>query len=105
MYVVFLISKLDFEAHIFKPSTPMYQVLTHALADKANKTKFSLIFANVTSKDIILREELDALKTQYPDTINVVYTLDKPDKDWKGELFHMRAFRHSTTRAERLYPL
>lgn len=62
----------------------MHQVLTHALADKSNKTKFTLIFANVTPKDILLREEFDSLKAKYPDTFDVVYTLDKPDANWNG---------------------
>ncbi|KAJ3479103.1 hypothetical protein NLI96_g9288 [Meripilus lineatus] len=65
--------------------TPMYQVLVHALAERENKTKFTLIFANQTSQDILLKSEFDALKAKYPDTFNVVYTVDKADKDWKGE--------------------
>ena len=62
----------------------MYQVLTHALSDKSNKTKFTLLFSNVTEQDILLREEFDALAKRYPDTFKVVYYLDKGDKNWKG---------------------
>lgn len=65
-------------------STPMYQVLQHALSDPSNKTKFTLIFANVTPSDILLKEEFDALKSKHPDTFNVVYTVDKGDANWKG---------------------
>lgn len=65
-------------------STPMYQVLQHALSDPNNKTRFTLIFANVTPKDILLKEEFDALKAKHPNTFNVVYTVDKADSDWKG---------------------
>ncbi|KAF8581700.1 cytochrome-b5 reductase [Ramaria rubella] len=65
--------------------TPLYQILTFALSDKSNKTKFKLIFANVTEKDILLREEFDELKKKHPDTFDVVYVLDKPEKNWKGE--------------------
>ncbi|KAI0076826.1 cytochrome-b5 reductase [Panus rudis PR-1116 ss-1] len=64
--------------------TPMYQILEHALKEKDNKTKFTLIFANVTPKDILLKEEFDSLKKKYPDTFNVVYTVDKAEPDWKG---------------------
>ncbi|KIP04343.1 hypothetical protein PHLGIDRAFT_20004 [Phlebiopsis gigantea 11061_1 CR5-6] len=64
--------------------TPMYQVLQHALADPSNKTKFTLLFANVTPKDILLKEEFDSLKAKHPDTFNVIYTVDKPDEGWKG---------------------
>ena len=62
----------------------MYQVLQHALSDPQNKTKFTLIFANVTPKDILLKEEFDALKAKHPNTFNVVYTVDKPDDSWNG---------------------
>jgi len=64
--------------------TPLYQVVTHALSDRTNKTKFKLIFANVTEEDILLKEEFDALKKKYPQNFDVVYVLDKPGKDWTG---------------------
>ncbi|KAI0328431.1 cytochrome-b5 reductase [Cubamyces sp. BRFM 1775] len=64
--------------------TPMYQILEHALKDPSNKTRFTLIFANVTEKDILLKEEFDALRAKYPKTFNVVYTVDQAGADWKG---------------------
>ncbi|KDQ51129.1 hypothetical protein JAAARDRAFT_41396 [Jaapia argillacea MUCL 33604] len=64
--------------------TPMYQILNHALTDPSNKTKFKLIFANLTEPDILLREEFDALKKKYPNNFDVIYTLDKPSSDWTG---------------------
>ena len=67
-------------------STPLHQILTYALSDKSNKTKFTLIYSNVTEKDILLREEFDDLKKKLPDTFNVIYFLDKADKNWKGSL-------------------
>ncbi|EIM83228.1 ferredoxin reductase-like C-terminal NADP-linked domain-containing protein [Stereum hirsutum FP-91666 SS1] len=69
--------------------TPLYQILTHALPDPANKTKFTLIFANLTEEDILLREEFDDLKKKYSDKFDVVYALDKPKEDWKGETGHL----------------
>ena len=68
-------------------STPLYQVVSHALSDKSNKTKFTLLFSNVTEKDILLREELDALRKQHPDKFEVVYLLDKPETGWTGAHF------------------
>ena len=62
----------------------MYQILDYALKDPSNKTRFTLIFANVTEKDILLKEQFDALAKQHPDTLNVVYTLDKPEQGWAG---------------------
>ncbi|KAF8215790.1 ferredoxin reductase-like protein, partial [Mycena galopus ATCC 62051] len=64
--------------------TPLYQVITHALSSPANTTKFKLLFSNVTEEDILMREDLDALAKKYPNTLEVVYLLDKPKPDWKG---------------------
>ncbi|RPD54450.1 cytochrome-b5 reductase [Lentinus tigrinus ALCF2SS1-7] len=64
--------------------TPMYQILDYALKDPSNKTRFTLIFANVTEKDILLKEEFDALASKFPKTFNVVYTVDKAEQGWKG---------------------
>lgn len=62
----------------------MYQILNYALSDPNNKTKFTLIFANVEERDILLKDEFDALKKAHPDTLNLIYTLDKPGDGWKG---------------------
>ncbi|TFY55315.1 hypothetical protein EVG20_g9366 [Dentipellis fragilis] len=64
--------------------TPLYQILNHALSDPSNKTKFKLIFANVTEDDILLKGEFDAFKKKYPNNFDVVYALDKPSPSWKG---------------------
>nr|VWO94442.1 NADH-cytochrome b5 reductase (EC [Ganoderma boninense] len=63
---------------------PMYQVLDFALKDPSNKTRFTLLFANVSEKDILLKEEFDALQKKYPKTFNVVYTVDKAEANWQG---------------------
>ncbi|KAM5538423.1 hypothetical protein V8D89_008025 [Ganoderma adspersum] len=63
---------------------PMYQVLDYALKDPSNKTRFTLLFANVAEKDILLKEEFDALQKKYPKTFHVVYTVDKAEAEWKG---------------------
>lgn len=65
-------------------STPLYQLLIHALPDKENKTKFKLLYGNVTEDDILLRKELDALKAKYPNNFDVVYVLDQPSPGWTG---------------------
>ena len=64
--------------------TPMLQVAEHILSNPDDKTKVSLIFANVTEKDIILRKELDEYAKKYPDRFDVYYVLDKPGFFWKG---------------------
>lgn len=64
--------------------TPMLQVAREILDNPADKTEVSLIFANVTEDDIILRDEIDAMSHLYPN-FNVYYTLDKPPaKNWTG---------------------
>ncbi|XP_017843409.2 NADH-cytochrome b5 reductase 3 isoform X2 [Drosophila busckii] len=58
--------------------TPMYQLAREVLkrSDK-DKTELSLVFANQSEKDILLREELDELAKNYPDQFKVWYTVDK----------------------------
>jgi len=64
--------------------TPLYQILDHALADPSNRTKFTLIYANISPSDILLRKELDALQKKHPKTFEIVYVLDKPVDGWTG---------------------
>jgi cytochrome-b5 reductase len=64
--------------------TPMYQLLTHALAEPEDKTKFKLLFANVSPADILLKEEFDELKAKHSDRFDVLYVVDKGDKNWTG---------------------
>jgi len=71
--------------------TPMYQVLDHALKIPEDKTKFKLIFANVTPADILLRQELDQFKKSHPDRFDVVYVVDKPVEGWTGPTGYVSA--------------
>jgi len=64
--------------------TPLYQVLNHALSNKSNNTKFKLLYANVTEKDILLREELEALQKKHPKHFEIVFVLRNPSEGWKG---------------------
>ncbi|KAI5898869.1 ferredoxin reductase-like protein [Schizophyllum commune H4-8] len=71
--------------------TPMHQILEYALKNKENKTRFTLIFANVTEKDILLKEQFDEWEKKYPNTFKAVYTLDKPSEGWKGPTGYVNA--------------
>ncbi|XP_034541831.1 NADH-cytochrome b5 reductase 2 [Notolabrus celidotus] len=62
--------------------TPMLQLIRSITADPADNTKCSLIFANQTEKDILLREELEEVKKNHPDKVHLWFTLDKPPQDW-----------------------
>ncbi|WVQ62900.1 uncharacterized protein L199_001049 [Kwoniella botswanensis] len=65
--------------------TPMYQLVTHSLNIPDDKTKWTLVFSNVTENDILLRKEWDELAKQHPDRLEVKYVLDKGPWGWKGE--------------------
>jgi len=61
--------------------TPMLQVLREILKNKEDKTKVSLIFANISENDILLRDELNSLAAKYKN-FKVFYTLDTPTPSW-----------------------
>eukprot|EP00210_Caulerpa_lentillifera_P001832 g1762.t1 len=64
--------------------TPMYQLLNHIINDPKDNTHVSLIFANVTPADILLKQNLDAFAAQYPTQFDVYYVVEKSvPKDWK----------------------
>lgn len=64
--------------------TPCLQVIDAGLRNAEDKTKFSLIYANVTHDEILLKERLDALAAQHPNRFKVHYFLDRPPADWNG---------------------
>lgn len=63
--------------------TPMLQLIREVLkrAD-TDKTQLSLIFANQTEDDILLKPELDDLAARYPEQFKLWYTLDRPNPEW-----------------------
>ncbi|KAI4458277.1 nadh-cytochrome b5 reductase [Holotrichia oblita] len=63
--------------------TPMLQLIRHILNDSSDKTELSLLFANQTEKDILVRKELEECAAQYPNQFKLWYTLDTPPEDWK----------------------
>lgn len=64
--------------------TPMLQVIRAIFKDNADTTQVSLVFANVTEEDILLRKELDEMAKQHPRNFRVFYALDKPPAGWAG---------------------
>jgi ferredoxin-NADP reductase len=49
----------------------MYQVIKAVLKDAADTTRISLIYANQTEADILLREELDEMANNHPQRFKV----------------------------------
>ncbi|XP_051005133.1 NADH-cytochrome b5 reductase 2 isoform X2 [Acomys russatus] len=63
--------------------TPMLQLLRHITKNTSDRTRLSLLFANQTEEDILLRMELEKIATTHPDQFNLWYTLDRPPDGWK----------------------
>jgi len=60
----------------------MLQVIRAALKNPLDRTKLSLIYANVTFEDILLKAELDELAAKYPKRLSVYYVLNNPPTGW-----------------------
>lgn len=63
--------------------TPMLQVVRAILTNPEDTTKVSLLFANQTENDILVRDILEKYLEQYPTRFNLWYTLDHAPEDWK----------------------
>lgn len=62
--------------------TPMYQIINHILANKdVDQTRISLVFANVTYDDILLKKRLDELAAAHQEQFKVFYVLNTPPID------------------------
>jgi len=62
--------------------TPMLQVMSAILKDPNDKTQISLLYANQTEDDILVRDMLDGLAEKYPQQLKVWYTVDRPPAKW-----------------------
>jgi len=62
--------------------TPMLQLIRQVFRDENDRTSLSLLFANQTEEDILLREELEEVQKQYPERFKLWYTVDRPVEDW-----------------------
>lgn len=56
----------------------MLQLITAVFRDPEDKTCLSLLFANQSEDDILVREELEAVQQQHPDRFKLWYTVDRP---------------------------
>ncbi|KAI9037572.1 cytochrome b5 [Aspergillus affinis] len=63
--------------------TPMYQLIRAICEDETDTTEISLIYANRSEEDILLRDELDAFASSCPGTLKIWYMLDHPPKNWR----------------------
>lgn len=63
--------------------TPMLQVIETILKNPDDNTQVSLVYANVSPDDILLKKKLDVLAATHPN-LKVFYTVDNPTNDWRG---------------------
>lgn len=52
--------------------------------DKTDKTQVSLVYANRSEDDILMRRQLDRFAAENPSKFKVYYMLDNPPKTWSG---------------------
>jgi cytochrome-b5 reductase len=64
--------------------TPMLQIIRAALKNPIDRTKLSLIYANVNHEDILLKKELDELAAKHPNRFKLYYVLNNPPASWSG---------------------
>ena len=63
--------------------TPMLQVISAILKNPDDKTKISLLFANQSEDDILVRDMIEGLGEKHPDQFSYWYTVDRATPDWK----------------------
>lgn len=56
----------------------MFQLIRRILNHPDDHSRVSLIYANKTEKDILLKEQLDTLASLHPERFSVFYTIDQP---------------------------
>jgi len=63
--------------------TPMLQLIRAVFRDEDDKTELSLLFANQSEDDILLRNELEEVRAEHPDRFKLWYTVDRAKEDWE----------------------
>ncbi|GIK00085.1 hypothetical protein Aspvir_004100 [Aspergillus viridinutans] len=63
--------------------TPMYQLIRAICEDDRDTTEISLVYANRSVGDILLREELEAFARRYPKQFRIYYMLDIAPENWR----------------------
>ncbi|KAF2446256.1 hypothetical protein P171DRAFT_430446 [Karstenula rhodostoma CBS 690.94] len=64
--------------------TPMYALIRSICEDPRDTTSISLVYANRTEDDILLRSELETFARRYPKNFKVWFMLDSPPAGWTG---------------------
>jgi cytochrome-b5 reductase len=59
--------------------TPIYSLTKGILSNPADKTRIQLLWGVNGTRDIVLKDELEALEKQYPDRLHVTYAVSGPE--------------------------
>eukprot|EP01036_Dinobryon_divergens_P030268 gene30268-39488_t len=76
------IDKIKYSPNM-KQNIGMFAVIKEVLSNPADKATISLLFANRTEKDILLKSTLDALAKKHKN-FKVTYILSRPTAAWTG---------------------
>lgn len=63
--------------------TPMLQVIHEITKNPNDKTEVTLVFGNLTSADILLKDRIDEIAKKHKN-VKVHYIIDKPEPNWNG---------------------
>jgi len=63
--------------------TPMFQIIRRICEDPRDDTKITLLYANKTEGDILLKQKLDEFAEKY-EQFKVHYVLSSPPDGWQG---------------------
>lgn len=63
--------------------TPMLQLVRAVFRDPEDTTCLSLLLANQSEDDILLRQELEEVQKEHPDRFKLWYTVDRPAEGWQ----------------------
>lgn len=66
--------------------TPMLQIMRAALADKNDRTRFTVLYGSVSPNDIICKTELDTIAAAHPGRVTLHYTTDVGGRGWSGRV-------------------
>jgi len=80
--------------------TPMLQLIRAVFRDPTDSTCLSLLYANQSEDDILLRKELEEVQAQNPDKFKLWYTVDRPTEGWQ----YSSGFINSEMIEKALYP-
>lgn len=81
--------------------TPVLQIASAMLRDPKDNTKISLIYANSTVDDILMKDHLDEMERQYPTRFRVWYTVSQDPKNSGNPMFSFE-WKYSVGRITKL---